>query len=147
MEQIKSKSTNSKRINMKNTLKILATNWINITGIFISVLIYSVIYGYINTAQNILQLILGSSILIFLYGVIFWSGFLITILMLDIVIIILNKKNNLKKMLLVEWLIISIPFFYWAIKYKQWVFLVAIIAFFITQLLRAKMIEKINTNY
>lgn len=132
---------------MKNTLKILATNWINITGIFISVLIYSVIYGYINTAQNILQLILGSSILIFLYGVIFWSGFLITILMLDIVIIILNKKNNLKKMLLVEWLIISIPFFYWAIKYKQWVFLVAIIAFFITQLLRAKKIEKINTNY
>lgn len=132
---------------MKNNLKILATNWINLIGIFLSVLLYSIIYGFINTSQNIFQSILASSIVIILYGVIFWIGFLITILILDIVIISLNKKINVRIMLLLEWFIISLPFFYWAIKYNQWVFIVAIISFFITQVLRAKKIEKIITNY
>lgn len=95
---------------MKLFLKILPTNWINLLGIFTCVMFYSIIFEYINSSNNIFQSIIASLIVIVLYGMIFLGGFLISLL-LDIFIIYINKKRNLKNMLILEWLIISAPFF------------------------------------
>ena len=129
---------------MKNTFKILATNWINLLGVFIIVFIFSIFFVYLkHKSFNILQAILSASISICLYGIIFWIGFVLELIVLDLLFIVFSRKH-LKIMMFLEWLIISIPFVYSTIKYKQWIFLVAIIAFFITQMMRKKLIEKIN---
>jgi hypothetical protein len=60
---------------------------------------------------------------------------------LDLLLFI-RSQNNLKAKLVIEWLIISSPFVYWAIRYKEWIFVAAIVALLITQLLREKKIQK-----
>jgi hypothetical protein len=77
----------------------------------------------------------------------FWICFIIALVVLDLFLIVFNQ-TNLKLKLLVEWFIISSPFIYWAIIYERqrWIYIIAIIAFFITQLLREKLIVKAPIN-
>lgn len=132
-------------------MKILATNWINIVGIFTAIFMYSFISSLTvddGVSRNIFQAIIASLIGIVLYGVMFWSSFLILITILDLVLIIPNSKN-LRIKLIVEWLIISSILIVWAVIYKEreWiygVFAVAIITFLVTQLIREKQILKIK---
>jgi len=124
-------------------MKILKTNWINIVGVLGSVFLYSVISNFTdsNTSQNIFQAIFSGLILILFYGVTFWVLFIVSLIIFDLLFIVTNQSNlNIK--LLLEWLLLSTPFIYWAIKYSEWIFLVAIISFLFTQLYRRKMIEK-----
>jgi len=72
----------------------------------------------------------------------FWGVFIIALIILDLVL--LRNKENLKMKLLVEWLIISAPFVYWTVKYHEWIFVAAIVAFLIAQLLREKKILEIS---
>jgi hypothetical protein len=124
-------------------MKILKTNWINIVGVLGSVFLYSVISNLTdsNTSQNIFQAIFSGLILILFYGVTFWVLFIVSLIIFDLLFIVTNQ-SNLKIKLFVEWLLLSTPFIYWAIRYSEWIFLVAIISFLITQLYRRKMIEK-----
>jgi hypothetical protein len=124
-------------------MKILKTNWINIVGVLGSVFLYSVISNFTdsNTSQNIFQAIFSGLILILFYGVTFWVLFIVSLIIFDLLFIVTNQ-SNLKIKLLLEWLLLSTPFIYWAIKYSEWIFLVAIISFLFTQLYRRKMIEK-----
>lgn len=130
---------------MKDTFKILATNWINLLGIFIITFLYVFLNSYINFSATLYQAFFGAFMSVCLYGIIFWSGFVILILILDLIFIV-KPKNNLKLRLMIEWLLISIPFIYWIIKYNQWVFLVAILTFLVTQIMREKKILKIKNN-
>ena len=66
---------------------------------------------------------------------------MISLVVLDLLLLV-RSQNNLRQKLLLEWAIISSPFVYWTIKYQQWIFLVAVIAFLITQFLREKLIPK-----
>ena len=124
-------------------MKILKTNWINIVGVLGSVFLYSVISNFTdsNTSQNIFQAIFSGLILILFYGVTFWVLFIVSLIIFDLLLIVTNQ-SNLKIKLLLEWLLLSTPFIYWAFKYSEWIFLVAIISFLFTQLYRRKMIEK-----
>jgi hypothetical protein len=124
-------------------MKILKTNWINIVGVLGSVFLYSVISNFTdsNTSQNIFQAIFSGLILILFYGVTFWVLFIVSLIIFDLLFIVTNQ-SNLKIKLLLEWLLLSTPFIYWAFKYSEWIFLVAIISFLFTQLYRRKMIEK-----
>jgi hypothetical protein len=66
------------------------------------------------------------------------------IALLDVVLVSFNREpryTNYK--LALEWIIISLPFIYWLIKYNQWIFLLAILAFLIGQYLRRPYIFKI----
>ena len=128
---------------MKKTIKILATNWINLLGIFAITFFSVFINSYLTSPASFTQAFYGTCILICYYGIIFWIGFAILLIIFDLIFII-PFKSKIKRMLLLEWLIISLPFIYWTIKYKQWVFLVAIITFFITQMIRERQILKIN---
>ncbi|AQW96832.1 hypothetical protein [Elizabethkingia anophelis] len=126
-------------------IRILKTNWINIIGVFTVLFLYTTIYELIepNVSRNIFQAMIASLIGICLYGIMFWVGFIIMLIILDYVLIIPNPKD-LKLKLLIEWIVISSPFVYWAIKYpeQRTLYIIAIITFLVTQLLRDKLINK-----
>ncbi len=122
-------------------MKILKTNWINIVGVFVITLMYVFINSFFFHSATFVQAIFGAALSVCLYGIIFWGLFLILLVVLDLVFFTKNK-NNLRTKLLIEWFIISLPFIYWIVKYNQWIFLVGVLAFLITQLLRKKLIIK-----
>ncbi|MBN8721250.1 MAG: hypothetical protein J0H85_17510 [Sediminibacterium magnilacihabitans] len=124
-------------------MKIIKTNWINIVGVFIAVFLYAIVLNLIdeNASRNMFQSVFASLILVFGYGIIFWGLLIVSLIVLDLLLFI-RSQNNLKAKLVIEWLIISSPFVYWAIRYKEWIFVAAIVALLITQLLREKKIQK-----
>lgn len=131
-------------------MKILVTNRINIIGVFMTVLIGSIINNYIiddGVTRNLFQSICSAIILVCLYGLIFWICFLLALVVLDLILIVPNQKN-LKLKLLLEWGLISSPLGYSAMLYERqrYIYIVAIITFLITQLLRKKLIEKLVVN-
>lgn len=135
-------NVNSKFINMK----ILLTNKINLIGIFIALLLYSIVYNSLiddGVTRNLFQAIIAAFIFVCLYGIVFWIGFLVAILILDLILIVPNHKK-LKLKLFVEWVIISVPIIYFSLIYERQrvIFVIAVIVFFITQLLREKLIQK-----
>jgi hypothetical protein len=92
-----------------------------------------------TASRNLFQAVFGALILVCLYGILFWTCFVVALVGLDL-LIVRNHKNLVTK-LLVEWLVISTPFLYGIVKYYEWVFLVAIMAFLLTQFLRIKAIN------
>jgi len=64
------------------------------------------------------------------FGIMFLGLVIILLVVLDLILIIPNR-DNLKTLLIIEWAIISSPFVYWSVKYDEWIFVAAIIAFFI----------------
>jgi hypothetical protein len=121
---------------------VAKTNWINFLGVFLSAFLYAVIINLsdVNGPRNIFQAILAALILVCLYGVMFWALFAGSLIVLDFLFIMRNK-NQLKQKLLIEWLLVSAPFIYWTMKYREWIFVVAIIAFLCTQLYRERFIK------
>lgn len=126
-------------------MNVLLTNRINVIGVFLSTFFYTFINSWVNYPATFLQALFGAFLLVCLYGIIFWIGFLLALIILDSVLIVPNQKKIILKLLL-EWAIISSPIIYWAVIYEEqrWLYIVAIIAFLITQLLREKSINKIT---
>jgi hypothetical protein len=118
---------------------VLRTNWINIAGVFIITYFY-VIANVLLHSGTFIQAIFGGLISICLYGMMFWAGFAVSLILVDILFIMRNKKH-LKRKLLIEWLLISSPFIYWSIEYREWIFMVAIMAFLCSQLYRERLIK------
>ena len=124
-------------------MEIIKTNWITVLGIFTMVFLYAIYLNVtdINVSRNIFQSILPALILVVLYGALFWLLFLALLVLLDI-FFVAKVKIDLRVRLLIEWVIVSIPFIYWAIRYRQWIFIVAVSAFLVTQLLREKSLRQ-----
>jgi hypothetical protein len=124
-------------------MEIIKTNWVTVLGIFCMVFLYAIYLNVtdINVSRNILQSILPALILVILYGALFWLLFLALLVLLDI-FFVAKVKIDLRVRLLIEWVIVSIPFIYWAISYRQWIFIVAVFAFLMTQLLREKSLRQ-----
>jgi len=129
---------------MKEVMRIVFTNWINAltvySCIFLALFIGDLIPG-ISTIKEALYNTFGSLIVYYLH---FWLGFTLLIALLDVVLFSFNREpryTNYK--LALEWIIISLPFIYLLIKYNQWIFLLAILAFLIGQYLRRPYIFKI----
>lgn len=126
-------------------MKIILTNWVNILGVFLATFFYAVILNLFSSILNysIFQSMAAALILICGYGLMFWISFAASLVILDLWLIV-NGQNNLWHKLLVECLLISSPFTYWAIRYGEWVFVIAAVTFYITQFGRAKLIRKVN---
>ncbi|MEO3405372.1 hypothetical protein AAFN85_15790 [Mucilaginibacter sp. CAU 1740] len=122
-------------------MKIILSNWINLSGIFGSVFLFTIILTITdaNLSYNIFQATLAALIAILGYGMMFWAFLLGALFITDLILIVPNQKN-LKLKLIIEWLIISSPFIYWTIEYEEWIFAVGIVSFLVTQLLREKYI-------
>lgn len=129
---------------MKKVLKIALTNWVNILTVYIFMfgwLFISELVPGIATLKDALYNTFGSLIV---YDLPFWLGFSMLIALLDVLFFSFDKKSQYTNYILIfEWLLISLPFVYWLIKYNQWIFLVAIFAFSIGQYLRRPYIFKI----
>lgn len=124
-------------------MRILRTNWINILGVFLAVLIYSTVFNILDTtvSRTFFQSIFAALLLVVLYGMMFWGLFAVTLLILDLVLISRNQIN-LRFKLICEWLLISLPFIYWTIIYGEWIFIVAVSAFLLAQLMRERLIRR-----
>lgn len=129
---------------IKQLFQILLTNWVNLVVILISTFIFSIINSIVSANFTFGEALFGSAFLVLGYGIMFWLGFFTLIGILDVVLFsIMKQPQYLNYKLTLEWIIISLPFIYWFIKYNQWIFLVAILAFFIGQYLRRPHIFKI----
>lgn len=129
---------------MKEVMKIVLTNWINLSVIFFAVFVAGFISAMINDKFSFSEALFGTAYSVVGYGMLFWLGFFILIGVLDIVLFsIMRQPQYVNYKLALEWLLISLPFIYWLIKYNQWIFLVAILAFLIGQFLRRPHIYKI----
>lgn len=141
-------------------LKVLFTNWINILGVFVVVCIYGITHSDdLSLVKDISELIPASlfiAYLIFvgiLFSKIFWIGLLFPLVLLDLILIIPNIKS-LRIVLIIEWVIISILFIlfmYWQAGFEEKRPLDSIVTdtalvttFLITQMIREKLIIKIN---
>ena len=122
-------------------MKIIKTNWINLVGVFIAAFVYAIVLNIndTNVSRSVFQSFLPALILVCLYGILSWILFMVLLVVLDLIFIV-KDQTNLTVKLLIEWLIISSPFIYWAVRYREWVFVAAITAFLITQLIRQKRI-------
>lgn len=124
-------------------MKIILTNWINIVGVFVGNMLCAITLTLAdpNFSHHISDVVFGALFLVLGYGMMFWAMFIISLLVLDVVLII-PATQYLKAKLIVEWVIISLPFIYWTVVYKEWVFAAAVISFLIAQLIREKLILK-----
>lgn len=124
-------------------MKIIKTNWINIIGIVIAVYLYALMLNLFDADKslNFIQVVFSPLILILLYGAIFWALFILLLIIFDLLFIVKNQENLKKKMILETFIIVT-PYVYWLIIYDKWIFLVAIVTFFITQTYRRKLIAK-----
>jgi hypothetical protein len=124
-------------------MKILLTNWINLFGVFVAVFLYAIFYNiyYISATRNFYQLMVSAFILVSLYGMQFWGLYITELILFDLLFIV-KDQSKLKTKLIIEWLLISLPFIYWIISHKQWIFLVGVLVFLITQLIRQNLIIK-----
>ena len=127
-------------------MKILLTNWINFFGVFIAVFLYAIFYNIYDESatRNFYQSTVAAFILVSLYGMLFWGLYITELILFDLLFIV-KDQSKLKKKLIIEWLLISIPFIYWIIFHKQLIFLVGVIVFLITQLIRQNLIIKFAT--
>jgi hypothetical protein len=134
---------------MEAKKQILKTIWINIAGIFLAVYLYSIISALLkikefgDLGQTLAIGFIGGLYLVIGYGFVIWIGFLIMIIPIEL--IFMNSSiERIKTVLIFEWIIISLPFIYWLIEYTEWVFLIAVLAFLITQVIRLRKIAKLD---
>lgn len=121
-------------------MKVIMTNWVNLIGVFSFTYLYIIIDVLIHSGTFV-KAILGGLISVCLYGMMFWGLFIVSLMVLDFLIIV-RSQEKLKIKLLVEWLLISIPFIYWTLKYNELAFAIAVIAFLISQFIRASLIKR-----
>ena len=130
---------------MKEVIKIILSNWINLLTIFVVVYIVGVISAIIEDKFTFGEALFGTIYSIILYGLMFWIGFIACILILDIILFSFNRNSKYTAAkLLAEWTIIIAPFIYWVVRYGEWIFLVGILAFLLGQYLRKPLILRIQ---
>lgn len=130
--------------NIKQVFKVVFTNRINVLVIFVSVYLFGFFSAIINEQFSIGEAIFGTTYGIVLYGMMFWTGFIMCILVLDIVLFsFYTEPKYTTYKLAIEWVLISSPFIYWVVRYNQWIFLVAVLAFLAGQYLRRPYIIRI----
>jgi hypothetical protein len=135
---------------LKNTSKILATNWIHFVGFYVTTYLSLILFKLIGLEgtendewSTILFLsLLTIPLLFFVYGLRIIGGFFVAIVLLDIIGFNL-KHAKIKLILLVEWILIIPPFINWAFEYDYWLWITLSISFLTTQLLRKRAIDNI----
>jgi hypothetical protein len=134
---------------IKRILQIILTNWIHLVGFYIMTYLSLILFKLLGleTDDSWLATLLINPfsilILFIVYGIPFIAGFHIAIILMDL--ILFSWKNKWPKVtLIIEWMLISLPFIYWAFDYEYWLWISLSISFFTTQMIRLKRIKKIE---
>jgi len=137
---------------VKQILSILATNWIHFLGFYVTTYLSFILFKLLGLEEynnDWSQLLLLSPItilfLFFMYGLLILLGFYVSISALDILGFAIFKEKVIW-VLLVEWILIVLPFIYWAFENQYWLWLTLSLSFSTTQFLRKQQIEKIIRN-
>ena len=120
--------------------KVFLSNWVNLVAVIMATVVY--VFGTTLFRYNISQSVFVAILVVLGYGIMFWVLFITALHITDLLFFKTNQIH-LKPKLLLQWLIISLPFIYWGFLYKEWVFLIASAAFLISQFMREKMIKAI----
>ena len=130
---------------MNLTLKIYKTNWINVVSIFSVVYLFGIASELSSQEEEFFtslgNAVLGGLYAIVYFGFLFWIGLLVLLLVFDSILI--RNTNGLTWKLVLEWLIVSVPFLYWSFQFEAWVFVVGSITLFVSQQVRRRMIQDI----
>ncbi len=132
----------------KIKMKIFLTNWVSVVGVFIVLCLTGVITELwkvetIGDAPNAIATgLFGVLLALLLYSLVFWLAFILVMFLLDF-LLMNNDETYVRYKLFFEWILVSSPFIYWAFKYSQWIFFVAIGTFLITQAIRERLILKL----
>ena len=132
---------------MKRLLKIVSTNWIHLIGFLITAYLSGILFKAIGleTAESwpevLIQSIWTIPLAIILYGIPILAGFYILIAVMDFLSF---KFANIKTeaIVVIEWIIMSAPFWYWSFKFEFWIWIPLSISLLITQLIRVNWIDK-----
>mgnify|MGYP006392044239 CR=1 FL=1 len=126
---------------------IFYTNWIHFPGFYVASYLSIIFFKLIDLTSEEWNVLIVQNLFIIpfaliTYGLIFLIPFYLLMLFFDVIVFSYNE-NNLLKILIMEWIIISIPLIYVAFLYKTWILLPNSISFLITQIIRKKSIIKI----
>ena len=131
---------------MKRYFKIVSTNWIHLVGFLIAAYLGGVLFKAIGLTNESWSEVLVISIFtiplaIVLYGIPILVGFYILISVMDFLSF---KFADIKTetIVVIEWIIISAPFWYWSFKFEFWIWLPLSISLLITQLIRVNWIDR-----
>lgn len=131
--------------------KIAITNVIHIPGFYLTAYLSIILFKVLglDTTQSWTEVLLSNLFLLLLtfliYGLPILAGLYLILLILDS-LVFTYLKLKVRWALIIEWMIISIPFFYWAVRYEFWMWFTLSISFLITQLMREGSINKFIEN-
>lgn len=119
------------------------TIWVCVTGVFVTVFMFVFLNYLVIHSITFVRALVATFFLVCLYGSLFWVGFILSLLVLDVLLRIPGLRN-LGLKLFIEWVAISTVVIYFAVIYKEQrpVLLVSVISFLILQFIRARMILK-----
>jgi len=125
-------------------MKIVLTNWISIAVMFVSLFLVLLVTELLPDFITLKEALYNSFGTVIVYYMSFWIAFLLLMVLFDVLFFSLNKQpqyTNYK--LIVEWFLISLSFIYWFIPYSKLMFLVATLAFALSQFLRRSSILRV----
>jgi hypothetical protein len=129
---------------MKAVIKIILSNWINLLTVFVVVYSVGVVSAMAGDKFSWKGAVFGTAYAVLGYGMIFWIGFAICILILDMLLFGIDRNpGNTTIKLFVEWLVIGCPFVYWLLVYREWILIAVVLSFLFGQYLRRSHINKI----
>jgi hypothetical protein len=131
--------------------KLILSNWIHLLGFYLIIEISTIIHiatspDAMNWQESVGGLLLGAPFLMLSYGLIFIIGFLLVIVILDILLFFLPTNNRKFVIILVlstEWLLIVPIFIYWAFEYNYWLWIYLSASFLITQIIKSRRVKGI----
>jgi hypothetical protein len=134
---------------IKRLLKIISTNWIHLVGFYITTYLSLILFKLIgletsDSWESLLLTSIFSILLLFIiYGPMIIGGFYSAIFIMDIVAF--SWTNNWRReILIIEWIIISIPFIYWAFENEYWLWITLSVSLLTTQMVRLRRIKEIE---
>lgn len=133
----------------KRILRTITTNWVHIVGFYLTTYLTLVIGSFFDPAEGwepaVLTGFISAILLFVVYGYVIIGWFYLAIVLLDIACFTWTNKWR-KEILIMEWIIISGPFIYWALEYEYWLWITLSVSLLTTQMIRLKKIKKIENN-
>jgi len=129
-------------------LKIISTNWTHLVGFYLTTYLSFILFKIIGLGDDYEWDILwfgfiSAGLLFIVYGLNILGYFVLAIATMDIISFCWSNKWT-KETLIIQWIIISTPFTFWAFEYEYWLWITLSISFLITQMIRRRGIENIN---
>jgi hypothetical protein len=131
----------------QNVLLILLSNWVHLISIYFGFYVTLIFLKAIGQNNDSWSSILFESLwtiplLILIYGLKLLAEFYLAIFVLDIFLFAFDNRWT-KEKLIIEWLILSVPFINASFEYKYWAWLTISAFFLLTQLYRSRQILKL----